>query len=95
MGRSKSAVYFTEKKPDTPNQQLPKINKSSSKKGLSTSSEEDDEVFKRPDQPVSQEKEAKSKKNKNSSNEEDNQNSFRNITNSKPGKRSSLRSSRR
>ena len=95
MGRSKSAVYFTEKKPDTPNQQLPKINKNSSKKGSSTSSEEDDEVFKRPEQPVSQEKEAKSKKSKSSSKEEDNQNSFRNITNSKPGKRSSLRSSRR
>ena len=74
---------------------LPKIKRSSSKKRLASSSQEDD-IFKRPNKPVSPEKQKNSKKKKNSSdNDTDNHSSLQNMTNSKSGKRNSLRSSRR
>ena len=80
---------------DHPAQTLPRIKRSSSKKRL-TSSIQEDEIFKRPNKPVSPEKQKNSKKKKNTSeNDTDNHSSFKNMTNSKSGKRNSLRSSRR
>ena len=80
---------------DPPAQTLPKLKKSSSKKRLASSIQED-EIFKRPNKPVSPEKQKNPKKKKNTSdNDTDNHSSLDNMTNSKSGKRNSLRSSRR
>ena len=80
---------------DHPVQTLPRIKRGSSKKRL-TSSIQEDEIFKRPNKPVSPEKHKNSKKKKNiSENDTDNHSSYKNMTNSKSGKRNSLRSSRR
>ena len=87
----------TEGKSDSPATQLPKIKKSGSKKSLHTLIEKDD-VFKRPDKPLSHEKERKSNKRKSSSSinyDADSPNDLEDMTNYKSSKRNSLRSSRR